>query len=318
MDIGNRIVAGAYALIAAAFLVGACTFESTNNGVPSGGTGGRRPAGTGGARWDGGITGSEGGSVPITGFTPAQAGGYKLGPPLSGSNPTGLLPGQGCNTIAGVVRDFRGSNESGGHPDFETFSGRMQTPGLVGATLGSDGKPVYTSQCEQGNVNNAACPYNAQTTTRAAFDQWYRTTDGVNQAFLIYFQFAPQGGISTFQSTAFFPLDGAGFGNGNNSHNFGFTTELHTRFKYGGGETFTFTGDDDLWVFVNGRLAMDLGGLHPSTSGTINLDQSATALGIAVGGTYPLELFHAERHTTASNFRVDTNFVFVDCGTIVP
>jgi len=101
-------------------------------------------------------------------------------------------------------------------------------------------------------------------------------------------------------------------------HNFGFTTELHTTFRYNGGEHFTFTGDDDLWVFINGRLALDLGGLHSQVSGTIDLDGSATTLGISKGSNYSLELFHAERHTTASNFRIDTNFVFVDCGVIVP
>jgi fibro-slime domain-containing protein len=39
-------------------------------------------------------------------------------------------------------------------------------------------------------------------------------------------------------------------------------------------------------------------------------------LGIEKGKVYPLELFHAERHTTASHFRVDTTLTFVDCGTI--
>jgi len=29
-------------------------------------------------------------------------------------------------------------------------------------------------------------------------------------------------------------------------------------------------------------------------------------------------LFHAERHTTASTFRIDTNLSFVDCGTVLP
>jgi hypothetical protein len=33
---------------------------------------------------------------------------------------------------------------------------------------------------------------------------------------------------------------------------------------------------------------------------------------------YSLELFHAERHTDGSNFRVDTNLGFVDCGTVPP
>jgi fibro-slime domain-containing protein len=49
----------------------------------------------------------------------------------------------------------------------------------------------------------------------------------------------------------------------------------------------------------------------------INLDQAAATLGISKGGTYAMDLFHAERHTNASNFRVDTNFAFVDCGTVI-
>ena len=101
-------------------------------------------------------------------------------------------------------------------------------------------------------------------------------------------------------------------------HNFGFTTELHTKFRYQGGETFTFEGDDDLWVFINGKLAIDLGGLHPSLVETIALDAQAGTLGLVKGNTYPLELFHAERHTTASHFRVQTTLSLVDCGSIPP
>jgi fibro-slime domain-containing protein len=48
------------------------------------------------------------------------------------------------------------------------------------------------------------------------------------------------------------------------------------------------------------------------------MDAQAAQLGLTKGQTYDLELFHAERHTNASNFRVDTNFVFVDCGVVIP
>ena len=70
-------------------------------------------------------------------------------------------------------------------------------------------------------------------------------------------------------------------------------------------------------MFINHKLAIDLGGLHSQQSKTISLDMDAQKLGITVGGTYDLDLFHAERHTNASNFRVDTNLAFTNCGTII-
>jgi fibro-slime domain-containing protein len=315
-------------LLAALWLASAgCNTDppiSSGDGTNTG-TGGAAPVapGTGGSG-----RGGAGGPVspPATGFTPVETGGYKLGDPFTSDLPAGGGQSSNCEALLAVVRDFRGSDEPGGHPDFESFRGNDATIGLVAATLGTDRKPVYASMCEagvgggrgNGNRNQGGpCPWGQQTTTKAAFDQWYRFTDGVNKPYQLYLQFQESGGVSTFASSEFFPLDGAGWASPGNGHNFGFTTELHTTFKYAGGESFQFTGDDDLWVFINDKLALDLGGLHPKVSGTINLDQAAAALGITKGGTYSMDLFHAERHTTASNFRVDTNFAFVDCGTII-
>jgi fibro-slime domain-containing protein len=105
-----------------------------------------------------------------------------------------------------------------------------------------------------------------------------------------------------------FPIDDGSpyqtaFGNEGEPHNYSFTTELHTVFTYQGGETFSFSGDDDVFVFINGSLVIDLGGVHTREASSVQVD----ALGLTRGQTYPLDLFNAERHTDQSNFSFETS-----------
>ena len=154
-------------------------------------------------------------------------------------------------------------------------------------------------------------------TSKESLSTWFRNIPGTNVSAPLDITLVREEGTNVFifddkedprfQSLGgFFPINGELFGNSaGEDKNFHFTFELTTKFEHqaGKGAVFTFIGDDDVWVFVDGRLVIDLGGVHGATSQTIDLDRLDW---LEDGELYELKFFFAERHRTQSNFRIET------------
>ncbi|WP_296951218.1 fibro-slime domain-containing protein [uncultured Massilia sp.] len=218
----------------------------------------------------------------------------------------------GTLTMSGTVRDFNayGTTYNGvkGHVDFENKLGSEK--GIVQSTLGADGKPVYNAATTHSTVASAN-----------SFYQWYHDDATVNRS-MAYSITLNQTSANTYQysSNAFFPVDGLLLNQTAQGHNFGFTTELHSQFVFDSSkkDTFSFSGDDDVWVFINGQLAIDLGGVHTVETGKVDLNTFAAQYGLLDGRAYTLDIFQAERHTTQSNFTITTSLRLGDTSTQVP
>ncbi len=97
------------------------------------------------------------------------------------------------------------------------------------------------------------------------------------------------------------------------SRNQHFCFESHAKFTYHVGQRFGVRGDDDIWVFIGGKLAIDLGGTHMAAPGYVDLSLITDRNGdlLVEGKQYDLDFFFCDRRTTMSNMNVFSN-IYLD------
>ncbi len=148
--------------------------------------------------------------------------------------------------------------------------------------------------------------------------------------------------LAHYNSPNFTPIDGLGFetpdSEGNmapdtdrsqhlydrnnystNGTNYHFTVHAKGSFVYYEEQDlyFEFLGDDDVYFYINGKRAMDLGGGHSAAKGILHLNDKAAELGLVDGEVYSFDMFYAERKTSASNLKFSTNIKLADPNTMI-
>ncbi len=288
-----------------------------------------------------------------------------------------IVPFDDSIILQATVRDFRGKEEIAsddgtnrtyvpsppqGHVDFENDEKNTDEEGIVSDNLDEiTRKPVYAHGSEGSDSTNGP----------EEFYKWYHDwpddgsqNSGSNMSATIPLELKHDGnGKYTFEDMTFYPIDnmlyGAIYGHSGMNfeeaadqevgewHNFHFTSELHCDLFYdpsGDTKFFSVNGsDDDMWIFINNKLVIDIGGCHseeyrkleldgvnakvyrPQEGGewsTCNPDSDQgctwvqygdTIEGLFVSGvtSYKFDLFHAERHTRGSHLRFSTSLELI-------
>jgi len=243
-------------------------------------------------------------------------------------------------TLVGIARDFADQ-----HPDFGNLSGDHGglITGIVDTQLADNANPQFTpdgrkviheAEDAQGrsiaphltDISLGDTPADIGPENRggvqseSSFAGWFTDQLGLNLSAQVDITFQPIGdGVFVFDTGedslysergGFFPIDNMLYGNdrtGGGRHNTSFSFELHAGFTYRAdmNQFIEVNGNSEVWVYIDGRLVIDLGGIRPSDSRGQYVDLNR--LGLEDGSHHTFSLFIANRHRGTPNFRLETN-----------
>lgn len=226
-------------------------------------------------------------SPPVAGGPPAAGDGDAGDTPRGArpDDPTAIL----CTaSFPMVVRDFPRK-----HPDF----GPSQTTNGRNVELKSqleDGKPALANPAADGLDEDDS------------FNGWFQDKPGTNISFdrQIHLDLWSSGGH--LGSRDFYHVDGMGFGNEGEAHNFGFTVEFEVPFTYRVGSFFSFDTSDDVWISIDDTIVASHSVRDGVNGKTVRLDDEAKRLRMKPGSDHKLKVFYAERDGRSSVFRMNT------------
>ena len=131
-------------------------------------------------------------------------------------------------------------------------------------------------------------------------------------------------GTNGGDESGFYPLEDLGYEQpglltatskvNNGAKNGSFTLRGESQFVYNKDSNlyFTFTGDDDVYMYINGTLALDLGGAHGRNSKIVELNKlDPVKYGLVEGQVATFTFFYMERCSDASTFGIKTNMELV-------